>query len=909
MDPLTDPADWDVEEVVKVLCTSESRPWAEASNVPYPKLDDFAKALHENYITGEILLEELDKDSLRDELGIKPLGHRSGIMKAVEWLRSRSAKYQAKNAQFQQSTLVVSTEERDSPTPMAMSLGPTAQAPGTYPPQTPNTKETPRSPQAKRRIRPQLISTSGTCTALNESTSTSQEQPSSVTEHQASRTDQVPAPKGAAVTTETDKGTSSAPISTAPGITGVEQAKYEGMSKPLASTLEGDFYQQLLKRYPPGGEGSDLLPVYGDSGSEGEYDDSTLEEIEDEERDREEARTQSNAGEQPALPSLSREERLLLISQHVTAGNARWEETRLPKILHKARPMWLESERLGTRAQDKQDLAQSIASLETRMGKLQKALLEVDYHDSASFLKACANLDPTIHNMCLEKWNLATLECDQCPDPAQPPPKTPRTRKERPRPQEDESLTSESDPDSGEEIASNGIENDEDESMPIEGDDDVGNAKHQAFLARLPFSLESSSSASPRKKRRVHFGDKSQEDESASDADSTQPETSNPAKEEDLEISTPPLNAVSRVSSTKTAHLDCLPTSKLNPPMQKLKLLGTRPPYPDEIAPIFGENKSHDPGDSTPCPVNDINRVPEPHDTVLHMDVDPALFDIVSRAEPADLAASQNRLHLLAWTITGLQTHEPGQIMKHLEDYLPAHLADNVHEALMAMQQNKWHLEDRDEAESMTILRLGALYLSWYHCMFLQSQGINPLHLQGTIDALESSEFESRFPEFLDTLRRLFSAYDNWRVRKPKSSLTTSGISPIPSIVSNPRDSSSRNRPATSISAKKPKTKFAPRYLSGMQKEAKLRQDRQDALRKDLIERGLSNHDPHKQAVTLKDPVIYLHRDIGKLVKPHQLAGIQFMWRELMEPERAQGCLLAHVMGLGKTMQVYVALY
>jgi SNF2 family DNA or RNA helicase len=34
------------------------------------------------------------------------------------------------------------------------------------------------------------------------------------------------------------------------------------------------------------------------------------------------------------------------------------------------------------------------------------------------------------------------------------------------------------------------------------------------------------------------------------------------------------------------------------------------------------------------------------------------------------------------------------------------------------------------------------------------------------------------------------------------------------------------------------------------------------------------------------------------------LTGIQFMWRELIEANNQQGCLLAHTMGLGKSMQV-----
>lgn len=51
--------------------------------------------------------------------------------------------------------------------------------------------------------------------------------------------------------------------------------------------------------------------------------------------------------------------------------------------------------------------------------------------------------------------------------------------------------------------------------------------------------------------------------------------------------------------------------------------------------------------------------------------------------------------------------------------------------------------------------------------------------------------------------------------------------------------------------------------------------------------------------------LVYLNPSIASKIKPHQLEGVQFMWREIVTDDRSlQGCLLAHTMGLGKTMQV-----
>ncbi|CAO3609665.1 unnamed protein product [Cunninghamella echinulata] len=52
-----------------------------------------------------------------------------------------------------------------------------------------------------------------------------------------------------------------------------------------------------------------------------------------------------------------------------------------------------------------------------------------------------------------------------------------------------------------------------------------------------------------------------------------------------------------------------------------------------------------------------------------------------------------------------------------------------------------------------------------------------------------------------------------------------------------------------------------------------------------------------------KNP-IYIHPQFIKHLKKHQIDGIRFMWKQLIE--NSVGCVLAHSMGLGKTLQVIV---
>lgn len=51
--------------------------------------------------------------------------------------------------------------------------------------------------------------------------------------------------------------------------------------------------------------------------------------------------------------------------------------------------------------------------------------------------------------------------------------------------------------------------------------------------------------------------------------------------------------------------------------------------------------------------------------------------------------------------------------------------------------------------------------------------------------------------------------------------------------------------------------------------------------------------------------LIYVNQEIGGRIKDHQIQGVRFLWNQIIQDKGIrQGCLLAHTMGLGKTMQV-----
>jgi SNF2 family DNA or RNA helicase len=97
-----------------------------------------------------------------------------------------------------------------------------------------------------------------------------------------------------------------------------------------------------------------------------------------------------------------------------------------------------------------------------------------------------------------------------------------------------------------------------------------------------------------------------------------------------------------------------------------------------------------------------------------------------------------------------------------------------------------------------------------------------------------------------------------------------------------------------------------------MREKDRRRLEQQEVRRKKLQEKlPLLKYAEGQHEIVINDgkyedqEFVHVNKKIAPLIKQHQIEGVRFMWNQIVNDQKDHhGCLLAHTMGLGKTMQV-----
>ncbi|KAL2001985.1 hypothetical protein VTN02DRAFT_900 [Thermoascus thermophilus] len=669
-----------------------------------------------------------------------------------------------------------------------------------------------------------------------------------------------------------------------------------GPHSSIMSLKTRDPYHYLLEKYPVDDNDEHIYPLYGDSGSEGEYDPETWREIEDE-------RQETTQGK-PRYLTLDEVDSV--IAQCVKDYEDKWRRDQLPREERKARRIWVMAKRNRSRNQQTKAILRDVSLLERRLKRIQKEIRLHDYVKVPDLQFQCQSMEQTIFNIEAQKWRISVLEQDKCPARA---PLVPRQRpvpKTVSHPEDEESLHSESD--GLEDSLDDFIDYDSDDSRPgsHDGPMELDEVQEEASASATAYIQSESSSDSDelispsgaRRKMRARRRESSKH---------TQPQTpslparkqgspgdqfplsrisidgqevecidltrNSPAPTEEFEIETPPLNPV-RPSD-----------EKLDEPLMKLERLSSSPSllFPGELHGRENATSKNDDGSS-----HKRHSFPDVND-----------FKGISRILWDVLEERQDRQRLLTKLISSLPDEERDQMAKHIPRYDVSDLRSRVREALRTILNHAQQIRSLSITESQIIMRTASLYISWVNCVRLTDKGISKAHVRNAL--ADKGSFET----FVSQLSTRLSEYYDRRGDKAGARTTpeTEENSSADELEHNLQEASSHT-PHKKRKRQVKESHEVKRNLESAQRRVALQDEQRKRLERKLESLGVSNNDPKLQAVSFETPIIYLDPHIGQRVKPHQLSGIQFMWRELIQDEKREGCLLAHTMGLGKTMQV-----
>ncbi|OAX83009.1 hypothetical protein ACJ72_02640 [Emergomyces africanus] len=987
-----DPFEWSIDQVITHLCHS-SAPWTRSS---LPHLDPKAleTALRENDVTGEILLTEINKASLAQDLGLKSLGQRATILRAVEYLRRLSQKY----AEHSQSLQV----DHPYPTEITPQTVPRSNFPTERPkvpfkiPSPVNPFPTPvaelsthsstaapfqdysiGSPEAERQQEPYIFTGSAPsnprsseryvidnrgrkrrklCLSKPKDSALGSPEENSVIK----QSNRYMGPRKVMLTDifyndmeDSDDETfllagAKCPIAQKRFVN--KRARYYFLAEPRSiKTKEGkdavaifpysskilppgeiqhftlfthdqgtvkvtkedaiawpqlkegqDEFDYLLEKYPA--EDDQILPLYGDSDSENGYDSETWREIELEKQEAETEKQQSK--------TLSAVDVDSIIDSCVEMFSRKWRDQKLPIQQRKAQRLWMFSRKWTTKHTETKSAESAIAHLERRLKALRKAIKDTPWSKVDEVQQQCQSMEETVFNIEAQKWKISILELDTCPPK---PPPTASIKRSRPSiPEDEEWLSSESD-----DLDS------KDMNDFIVPDNDIPSLDQ----------AENSGSGAPSKPAPT-----SSRKELASENDPITPRLLPKGGRKELRSSEPKSD---RRHSPDSGPLKVSASPALRPQIPKQSYEG--PIEVVDLTKSSDEVSEHNFDVQTP-PLNPINdtTLPPPsprsrllddftrvrkktHATSTSQISDPAYIADTAQVDWLALEEQFDRDRLLRKLVWSMVQEERLDMYKLISSITLEHARKRVRRALHSVLQHSHHI--RNSRRHSLFLRTAALYVSWLRCKKISAmQGIPKVFIEDTLK--DKNSFDGFYPLLREALEGFLDKKDQvtkaaaGQPQEVSSNKTTKPESSTP--IRPPTDEQTHGQDLQEYSTSSElETHHTPRKkrkraikesqeAMDSQRNAQRRVELQETQRKQLARKlfrtGVSNADPERQVVSFDDPVIYLHRHIGARVKPHQLSGIQFMWRELIKDEKHQGCLLAHTMGLGKTMQVRISL-
>ena len=646
------------------------------------------------------------------------------------------------------------------------------------------------------------------------------------------------------------------------------------MSSPSFAQVDtADIDWSYLQKWDHQAVEDRILPVYGESGSEGEYDPQTWHEIE---------------AEKKSFDSTVHHAKKKYLTQVEVGKNledaekemvARWEVTKKPGLHRKARFFW-EVHRKDSH--ERSQLNSSLERLETRLLKIRSEIMKVQWSSCKQLQKQCRSMEASVFDR--EELSYLIWILNKKTPPPRMPPKSSNKLKAALRDRsgekgwsdssdlddfitEDDFLTADESAMSNYET-SKGSEDthmiyDDEPSKLFKTSDDELARDGQESIRRCTSSVPRQNQPTPILTKKIdyqpNFIDLTQR------SDSSSLETS-PVKPQPSDV----------VSGLPLYHGD--PFGAKPKKLTKFKI----------------------PPGASPTIVIDSDPIEAPiQDDYIPSELDESKE--ICKKNPDEFVMLNDRKSLLFWTIQKTSADLRDSIIDQIENASSNQVKSTIWSGLKVIERNKvLKIRGLDEKDSRSCLLLASWFVCWTIPVKLNTKGVDAVHLRKTM------ENEAGFPAFFEYLKKTLA---NPKSPSSERSIKTQRRSRRRALQEDESEylrSSPHKKRKYAVPESDRTMSLRANALSRVQERDK----RQELLKRRFKEMGVNDEDAFKVIVNPgkhdDQSFIYLNPKIADRIQPHQIEGVRFMWREVIADH--QGCLLAQTMGLGKTMQIITLL-
>ena len=312
-------------------------------------------------------------------------------------------------------------------------------------------------------------------------------------------------------------------------------------------------------------------------------------------------------------------------------------------------------------------------------------------------------------------------------------------------------------------------------------------------------------------------------------------------------------------------------------------------PFSSDVKLFSSDLEPEDPGTSLPSKKN----LPFPSEFGKLRKLDRQWLNLICAEKRRDI--------LLAYLVVVSPTRWPA-VNAYMKGKQSFEIIHDVWEGLAKFKGHHLKLRNLSEEHSKSLLQLCVWFVAWFCCFVPTIKGIPKAKLDKT---LESGERD--FQTFWTDLEETSLSYKEWLRTQSTAHTTSLSVFKKAGGEGSGPGSSKPGKKLVKLTSRSTKMRATEsqeaRDWRNMALERKQKaEDRMNFLRQNMV-KGTNGDSVYINQGTAVEPEDYIevNKHIASRIKPHQIVGINFLWRESVAAQ--EGLLLAHVMGLGKTMQ------